>query len=155
MWRRGTSGGEGSQSESYRSTRAARAAGSTSRKPSVVTSAVRAPVRWMMAFVAMVQRALLAKAAAALDLALQDAHQISVVPGLLNEALRAGAHGFDGELDVSPGGHDHDWQRRVDRTRLPQQLQPFISRGGVARVVEIHQQQIPRAIAEVIERRDG
>jgi hypothetical protein len=54
-WRRGISGGDGSQLELKRSGRFARPAASTSRNPRVVTMPVFAPLRSMIAFVAIVE----------------------------------------------------------------------------------------------------
>ena len=68
--------------------------------------------------------------------------QALVVPGLLDEIAGAAAHGFDREVDAAPGGH-HDHGRGVAlRFEAGQQVHAFLAGGGVARVVEVGQDQI-------------
>ena len=65
---------------------------------------------------------------------------------------------LDGELHVAPGGHDHHGQRLIESVDLRQQIQPFASGGRVARVVEIHQEEIEILGFEGLDhrpRRDG
>ena len=51
-------------------------------------------------------------------------------------------HCLDGKFDASPGGHNHDGQRRINTVNAPQQVQTFLARGRVARVVQIHEHHV-------------
>jgi hypothetical protein len=48
-----------------------------------------------------------------LDLVAQHAEQALVLPGLLDEVLRAAPHRRDGHVDRRPGGHHHDRQAGI------------------------------------------
>ena len=69
----------------------------------------------------------------------QDGGEARVVPGLLDEVARAAAHGLDGQFDAAPGGHHDHRQRGVERLDAVEQVETFLAGGGVARVVEVHQ----------------
>ena len=81
----------------------------------------------------------LAQRAAELDLRLEDGGEARVVPGLLNEVARAAAHGLDGEFHRTPGRHHDHRQSGVERLDAVEQFQAFLAGGGVARVIEVHQ----------------
>lgn len=65
-------------------------------------------------------------------------NQRSVVPRLLHEALRAGAHRLDGQLDVPPRGHHDDREVVVFGANLREHLKPLRAGGRIPRVVEVH-----------------
>ena len=71
--------------------------------------------------------------------------QARVLPRLLHEIARAAAHGFDGEVDAAPGGHDDDGQRGVERAQVVEEIEPFLAGRRVARVVEVHQDDVELA----------
>ena len=77
-----------------------------------------------------------------LGLGPHDRQQPLVVPRLLDEVARAAAHRLDRHVHRSPGGHHHDGQRLVGGVNPLQQVEPFLARGRVARVVEIHQDDV-------------
>ena len=66
--------------------------------------------------------------------------------GFCTKLLRAAAHRFDGGVDAAPAGHDDDRQRRVVRAHAIEQIEAFAARRRVARVVQIHQQQVVRLV---------
>ena len=80
-----------------------------------------------------------AEGAAELDLRFEDGGEARVIPGLLDEVARAAAHGFDGELDGTPGGHHDDGQRGIEGLNAVEQLEAFLAGGGIARVIEVHE----------------
>lgn len=68
-------------------------------------------------------------------------------PSLVEKAVfgfEAGtvAHGFDGEFDGAPGGHDNDGERGVDARELREDVEDFLAGSRVASVVEIHEEAI-------------
>jgi hypothetical protein len=67
--------------------------------------------------------------------------QSLVVPWLGNEIAGAAFHCFHGQFDGGPGRHYHDRQCRVDFLNFYNRRQAFLARRGVARVIQIHQQQ--------------
>ena len=83
-----------------------------------------------------------AQRAAQLDLRLEDGRQPRVVPRLLDEVARAAAHGFHRQLHAAPGRHHDHRQRGVQRLDAVEQVQPFLPAGGVARVVQVHQDRV-------------
>ena len=81
----------------------------------------------------------LAQRAAEFDLRLENRREPRIVPRLLDEIARAAAHGFDGQFHAAPRGHDDHRQRGVEQFDAVEQFQPFLPAGGVAGVVEVHQ----------------
>ena len=79
--------------------------------------------------------------------------QPRVLPRLLHEVAGAAAHRFDRHFDAAPGGHDDDRQRRIVRAQLRQQVEPFLARGRVARVVEVHQHRVELVAVDRLENR--
>ena len=77
-----------------------------------------------------------------LNLRAQDSQQASIFPGLLYEIARAPAHGLHGERHAAPRRHDHHRKPAVERLNPRQQVQPLLSRSGVARVVQVHQHSV-------------
>ncbi len=75
---------------------------------------------------------------AQIDLRLDDGQQPVVLPRLLDEIARAAAHGFHRQAHRAPGGHHDHRQHGVDGADARKQVQPFLPRRGVARVVQIH-----------------
>ena len=80
--------------------------------------------------------------AAQFGLRADDRQQPLVVPRLLDEVARAAAHRLDRDFDRSPGRHHDDRQRLVGGVNPLQQIEPFFTRRRVARVVEIHQDDV-------------
>ena len=83
-----------------------------------------------------------AQGAAEFDLGLQNRREPRVVPRLLDEIARAAAHGFDGEFDAAPRGHDDHRERGVQGLYAVEQFEAFLPAGGVAGVVEVHQNRV-------------
>ncbi len=75
-----------------------------------------------------------------------------VVPGLLHEIAGAPPHRFDRDLDAAPGGHHDDGQGRIDVADGVQEVEPFLARRRVPRIVEVHQQDV---VFLVIDRRQN
>ena len=75
----------------------------------------------------------------------QDRQQARVLPRLLHEVARAAAHRFDRDVDAAPGGHDDDGQRGVERAQVVEQIEPFLAGRRVARVIEVHQDDVELA----------
>lgn len=68
--------------------------------------------------------------------------QFVVVPGFQDEVARAAPHRLHGEFDGAPRGHDND-RRRVRQLLEPRQhVESLLPGGGVARVVEVHEDQV-------------
>ena len=101
----------------------------------------------------------LAARASLLDLGAQRADELLVVPRLLHEVADAAAHRFHRKIHRSPAGHHDDREQAVVLLHAREQIDPLASRGGVAGVVEIHQEQVVRAardgIDDRVRRRDG
>jgi hypothetical protein len=71
-----------------------------------------------------------------------------VLPRLLDEVARAALDGFDGQVDVAPGGHDDHRQARIELLNARQQVEALLAGGGVARVVEVDEQHVVVALAQ-------
>ena len=80
------------------------------------------------------------------DLRAHGVEQAGVVPRLLHEVAHALAHRRHGQGHGRPRGHHHHRQVRIDRAHARDQLQPLVAGGRVARVVEVHQQQVVRVL---------
>ena len=89
------------------------------------------------------------------DLGAQDGEQAGVVPGFLDEVGGAAAHGFDGELDVGPRGHDDDGELRLVGADLGEQVEAFAAGGGVAGVVQVEEKRVEGAALERVEHHVG
>src|ERR1700733_15103683 len=70
------------------------------------------------------------------NLSPQDGEQPLVLPWLLNEVARSTAHGLNSKFNVGPGRHDNDWNGVVERYDFRKEVESFLSRRGVARVVQ-------------------
>ena len=75
-----------------------------------------------------------------------EADQALIFPWLLDEIARSSLDAFDGEIDVSPGGHDNYWYTWIDLLQARKQIESFLARSRVARVVEIDEQDIVVAL---------
>ncbi len=84
-----------------------------------------------------------------------DGEQAGVVPGLLNEVARAAAHGFDGDVDGAPGGHHHDGNGGVHGLDARQEIEALLAAGGVAGIVEVHQDHVEVAGFDGVEDAGG
>ena len=93
--------------------------------------------------------ALLPRGTAVLDLARQDLEQRGVVPRLLDEAARAAAHRLDRGVDGAPAGHHDDREVRIETAGARDEVQAFASRRGVARVIEVGEQQLVGPLLQV------
>ena len=71
-----------------------------------------------------------------------------VLPGFLDEVASAALDAFDGEVDVAPRGHDDDGQARIDLLQTREQIEALLPGGGVARVVEVDEQDVVVALAK-------
>ncbi len=85
------------------------------------------------------------------DLTADDFDQRQVVPRLLDEAARAAAHGLDRRVDAAPAGHHDDRQCAVVRSHAIEQFETLTPGRRVARVIEIHEQQVVRPFDDPIE----
>ena len=90
-------------------------------------------------FVFLLETAVGADGAAELELVADDGEQAGIVPGLGDEIAGAAAHGLDGDVDAGPRRHDDDRQRGVEPLQFLQKFEAFLAAGGVARVVEVHE----------------
>ena len=68
--------------------------------------------------------------------------QAVVVPGLLHEVAGAAAHGFDGEIHIAPGCHDDDRHGIALVFEVGQEVHAFLAGRGVARVVEVGEDEV-------------
>ena len=84
----------------------------------------------------------LAQRPAESDLRSEGGQQARVVPRLLHEVPRPAAHRFDRDLDGAPRRHDDDRQGRVGVLDAREKIEPFAPRRRVARVVQVHQEDV-------------
>jgi hypothetical protein len=73
---------------------------------------------------------------------LQDLQQPCVGPGFFHEISHAALHGLDGQPDGSPAGHHNDRRQVFVLLQQGEQVQTFLAGGGIAGIVQIHQQEI-------------
>ena len=52
------------------------------------------------------------------------------------------AHGLDRQFHRAPGRHDHHRQGGIERLDAVQQVEPFLAGGGIAGVVQVHQDDV-------------
>ena len=71
-----------------------------------------------------------------------------VFPWLLDEVASAALDAFDGEVDVAPRRHDDDRHARIDLLQTRQQIEALLAGGGVARVVEVNEQNVVVALTQ-------
>ncbi len=71
-----------------------------------------------------------------------DRQQPLVLPRLLHEVTGAAPHRRHGHVDGAPRRHHHHRQRLVTGVNALQQVQAFFAGRGVARVVQIHQDDV-------------
>ena len=90
-----------------------------------------------------------------LDLGADNREQPCVFPRLLHEVAGAAPHRLDRDFDAAPRGHDDHRQCRVVAAQLRQQIEPFLPRGRVARVVQIHQHHVVVVAVDGLENRRG
>ena len=88
------------------------------------------------------QHVRLALHAMQIELRAQHGEQARVVPRLLDEVGRAAPHRLDGELDAAPRGHHDDGHAQTVALDLREQIDALRARGGVARVVHVHQDSV-------------
>ena len=74
-----------------------------------------------------------------------------VFPRLLDEVASAALDAFDGEVDVAPGGHHDHRQARIDLLNARQQIEAFLARSGVARVIQVDEQDVVVALPQRFE----
>ena len=55
------------------------------------------------------------------DLGTQNAYESLVFPGFLDKIASAAAHGFHGDVNAAPSGHDDHRQRAVQRLDFREQ----------------------------------
>jgi hypothetical protein len=80
--------------------------------------------------------------AAELGLGTNDRQQAFVLPRLLDEVSCSPAHGLDRDVHGAPRRQDHHRQRFVGGVDALQQIEALGARSGVARVVEVHQDDV-------------
>ena len=83
-----------------------------------------------------------------LHLRSQNREQPRVVPRLLDEIARAGAHGVHRKVNVRPGGHHHHRESGVERLNTGQQRESFLTGGRVAGVVQVNQHGVELSVIE-------
>ena len=64
----------------------------------------------------------------------------------MDEVGGAAAHGFDGEFDVAPGGHDDDGGGDAGGAEVLEDVEALLAGGGVAGVIEVHEHEIEGVI---------
>ncbi|SRR5260370_42393178 len=74
-----------------------------------------------------------------IDLSTQDAQKPCVFPRLLQKVARATAHCFNGDFYAAPGSHHDDGETTVDNLDSAKEVQSFLPRGCISRVVQVHQ----------------
>src|SRR5262249_13178037 len=79
----------------------------------------------------------LAEGLAKVDLRAENGEKALILPRLLKEVAGAAAHGFYGDLDGGPGGHDYDWESGVERLNAGEEIEALLAGGGVASVIEV------------------
>ena len=89
------------------------------------------------------------------DLPVEDLEQGRFLPWLLHEAARAAPHRLDRGVDAPPPGHDDDGEVRRQRADLRDQVEAFAAGRRVAAVVQVHQEQVERVVAQALEHRVG
>jgi hypothetical protein len=96
---------------------------------------------------------------AQLHLRAHDRQQPRVVPGLLHEVAGAAPHRFDGHLHGAPGRQHDDRQRGVLRMQTGEEIEPLLTRCGVARVIQIDERRVEIGLVhgrqDCCRRRDG
>ena len=76
------------------------------------------------------------------DLLAEDFQKPRVGPGLLHKVAYAKLHGFHGEAHGGPAGHRDDRRSVLDFPQTAEHIQSFAAGGGVARIVEIDEENI-------------
>ncbi len=82
------------------------------------------------------------------DLRANDCQQAFILPRLLDEVARAAAHSFDRQPNVAPCRHNNHGQVAVVGDDLRKEVEAFLARRGVARVVQVDQDRIVRFAGE-------
>src|ERR1035438_3407915 len=77
--------------------------------------------------------------------------QALILPRLLDEVACAALDGFDGQVNVAPGGHDDDWNARIHLVDAGEEIEAFLAGGGVARVVKVDEYDVVVVLADRIE----
>src|SRR5262249_41185384 len=73
----------------------------------------------------------------------------------LDKVAGTAAHGFDGDFNAAPGGHHHDGKSGIGGMDAVQKVEAFLAGGGVASVVQVHQQDVEFASLERSHDRGG
>src|ERR1035437_1836705 len=84
-------------------------------------------------------------AAHGLGLFADGGQEAVVVPRLLHAIAGAAAHGFHGDIDIAPRGHDDDGHGVALGLQAGQQVHAFLAASGVAGVIEVGEDQVERA----------
>ena len=84
-----------------------------------------------------------------------DGEQPGVVPRLLHEVAGAAAHRLDRHIDARPGGQHDDRQRRVLGLQACQQIEAFLARRRIARVIQIDERGVEVRFVDRREHRRG
>jgi hypothetical protein len=79
-----------------------------------------------------------AERVAQLDLGAHNTDQTLVFPGLLDEVAGSPAHGLNSQIDTAPGGHHHHGQDAVHGLNSGEEIETLLAAGGVAAIVEVH-----------------
>src|SRR5208282_4773010 len=77
--------------------------------------------------------------------------QAIVFPWLLNEVASASLDAFDSEIDVAPRGHHDHRHAWIDLLEARQKIKALLAGGGVARVVQVDEQDVVVALAKGLE----
>jgi len=71
-----------------------------------------------------------------------------VLPGFLNEVASAALDGFDGKVDVAPGGHDDDGEAGVELLDAREQVESLLAGGCVASVIQVDEEDVVVRLAQ-------
>src|SRR5438105_3028880 len=82
-------------------------------------------------------------------------NELRVGPGLLDEIGSAPLQGFYGQLNGPPGCNDQNGNCRIEFADAGDEVETFGARGGVERVIEIHDQQIKLTRVQRLQHRGG
>jgi hypothetical protein len=85
----------------------------------------------------------------------QNRQQALVLPRLLHEVARPPAHGLDRQPHVAPRSHNDDRNAAIESYNLGKQVQAFLARGRVARVVQVDENGIVELTSERFAHRGG
>ena len=77
-------------------------------------------------------------------------HQFVIVPGFQNEVMSAASDGFDGRLDVTVSGEEHNRQTGIEVADRLEPLESLHSAGGIAGEIHIQQDHVVGEVTKAL-----